>query len=142
MVHLHKTVSIAATPGEVWAVLGDLAATTEWLPGMAAAHMDGSTRICTMQDGSVIREEISDYSPERRAYTYRHVEVPMPVRDSSGTFTVDADGDRALVTLEADFEALDPAAEPELERMFGGSLEQALESLRRRVEEGLTWEAA
>ena len=142
MPRLHKIVSIAASPEDVWGVLGDLAATPEWLPGTASARMEGSTRVCAMQDGSEIREEIADYSPERRSYTYRHLQVPLPVRDSSGTFTVEADGRGAVVTLEASFEALDPAMESQLETMFGGALEQALESLRRRVEEGLTWEAA
>jgi hypothetical protein len=31
---------------------------------------------------------------------------------------------------------------PELERMFGDALETALASLRRRVEQGVSWQAA
>jgi uncharacterized protein YndB with AHSA1/START domain len=139
---LRKTISIAATPEDVWDVLGDLAATTEWLPGTVSAHMEGTIRVCAMADGNTIREEIHDYSPERRTYTYRHLEVPLPVRDSSGTFTVEPDDGAAVVVLDARFEPLDAAMEDELERMFGGALEQALESLRRRVEDGLRWQAA
>jgi uncharacterized protein YndB with AHSA1/START domain len=140
MPHLHKTISIDAPPDAVWAVLGDLAATPEWLPGTVAARMEAMTRICTTADGSEIREEIADYSPERRTYTYRHLKVPLPVRNSRGTFIVRADGsDDAVVVLDADFDALDPAMEREIEQMFGGALEQALESLRRRVEQGVTW---
>lgn len=142
MTRLHKTVSIAASPDDVWAVLGDLTATPEWLPGTATARMDGSIRVCTTHDGNDIREEIGDYSAERRTYAYRHLEVPLPVRDSTGIFRIKAAGTGAVVTLDAEFEALDPAMEAELERMFGGALEQALESLRRRVEDGVTWQAA
>jgi uncharacterized protein YndB with AHSA1/START domain len=143
MPHLHETISIDAPPDAVWAVLGDLAATPEWLPGTVAARMEAMTRICTTADGSEIREEIADYSPERRTYTYRHLEVPLPVRNSRGTFTVQADGsDHAVVVLDAEFDALDPAMESEIEQMFGSALEQALESLRRRVEQGVTWRAA
>lgn len=143
MPHLHKTVSIDASADAVWAVLGDLAATPEWLPGTVAARMEAMTRICITADGSEIREEIADYSHERRTYTYRHLELPLPVRNSHGTFTVRADGsDDAVVVLEADFDALDPAMEGEIEQMFGGALERALESLRRRVEQGVTWQAA
>lgn len=142
MTQLRKTISIDASPDDVWAVLGDLAATPEWLPGTVSAHMEDAIRICAMADGNTIREEISDYSPDRRAYTYRHLEVPLPVRDSSGTFTVDLEDGGAVVVLDVRYEALDPALEPQLENMLGGALEQALDSLRRRVEDGLTWQAA
>jgi uncharacterized protein YndB with AHSA1/START domain len=139
---LRKTISVDATPEDVWAVLGDLAATTEWLPGTVSARMEGPIRICSMADGSTIREEISGYSSERHTYAYRHLEVPLPVRDSSGTFTVEPERGGALVVLDVRYEPLDPEAAPELEAMFGGALEQALEALRRRVEDGLTWQAA
>lgn len=142
MAQLRKTISIDAPADAVWGMLGDLAATPEWLPGTVSARMDESIRICTTADGNTIREEISDYSPERRTYTYRHLEIPLSVRDSIGTFTVEAEGVGAVVVLDAAFEALDPEMEPKIERMFGDALEQALESLRRRLERGLTWQAA
>jgi uncharacterized protein YndB with AHSA1/START domain len=127
----------------VWEILGDLAATSEWNPGTVAARMEGSLRICDTADGQEVHEEISDYSPERRTYRFRHRRVPLPVQSSTGRFTVDAGaGGGAVVVLECDFEALDPALEAEIERMFGEALDQALESLRRRVERGVTWQAA
>jgi uncharacterized protein YndB with AHSA1/START domain len=141
MAHLRKTVSIAASPDAVWSVLGDLAATRDWNPGTVAARMEGSVRVCETADGGEIREEIRDYSSERRAYSFRHLQVPLPVASSSGAFSVvpGADGG-SVVALDAEFEPLDPAASPELERMLGGALEQALASLRRRVEEGRSWQ--
>jgi uncharacterized protein YndB with AHSA1/START domain len=143
MAHLRKTIAITASPESVWAVLGDLAATSEWLPGTVAARVEGSIRICQTADGGEIREEISEYSPERRTYRYRHIQVPLPVESSTGTFSVEAGtSGGAVVVLEAAFAALDPAMEAEIERMFGGALDQALESLRRRVEKGMFWQAA
>jgi uncharacterized protein YndB with AHSA1/START domain len=140
--HLRRTIDIAASPDAVWEVLGDLSATTEWLPGTVDSRMDGAVRTCVMADGNETREEISEYEPERRTYRYRHLQVPLPVSDSAGTFVVEAAGGGSTVVLEAEFQALDPAAEPELEAMFGGTLEQALESLRRRVEQGALWQTA
>jgi hypothetical protein len=65
------------------------------------------------------------------------------VRSSTGTFAVHAGaGGSAVVVLDAELDALDAAMEPDLERMFGDALEQALESLRRRVETGALWQAA
>jgi uncharacterized protein YndB with AHSA1/START domain len=143
MAHLHKTISIDASPEAVWDVLGALAATSEWLPGTVAARMDGTIRVCETADGNEIREEISDYSPERRSYRFRHLQVPLPVKNSTGKFAVDAGtSGGAIVVLEADFDALDPAMEAQIEHMFGGALDQALVSLRRRVEQGASWQAA
>jgi uncharacterized protein YndB with AHSA1/START domain len=142
MAHLHKRIRINASADDVWAVLGDLAATPEWLPGTTTARIEGPIRVCTTHEGAEIREEISGYSPESRSYTYRHLEMPLPIRHSRGTFTVQPVEAGSVVALEAEFEALDPAMETELERMFGGALDQALASLRRRVEDGLTWQAA
>jgi mxaD protein len=143
MTHLHKTISIAASPDAVWDVLGDLAATSEWNPGTIAARMEGAVRICDTADGHEIHEEISDYSAEQRTYRFRHRQVPLPVQSSTGTFAVHAGSDGgAVVVLDCDFEALDASFEADIERMFGDALERALESLRRRIEQGLSWQAA
>lgn len=141
MVQLRKSVAIDASPDDVWVVLGDLAATTEWLPGTVAARMEGSTRICTTADGFEIREEISDYAPETRSYRYRHLAIPLPVKDSSGSFTVEPRNGGAQVVLEAQFEALENVDEAQMGQMFGGALEQSLQALKRRVEEGQRWDA-
>ena len=143
MAHPRKTIAIDAPPEDVWAVLGDLAATSEWNPGTVAAHMQGSIRICETADGGKIREEIEDYSPEKRTYRFRHIQLPLPVKNSTRRFSVERNtAGGAMVVLEADFEALDPEMEPEIEQMFGGALDQALASLRRRVEQGISWQAA
>jgi uncharacterized protein YndB with AHSA1/START domain len=143
MARLRKSISIDASPEAVWAVLGDLAATTEWLPGTVSARMEGSVRVCSMADGNEVREEISDYSSELRTYRFRHIQVPLPIANSTGTFTVeDEEAGQARVVLDVSFDALDTATEGEVGRMFGGALEQSLESLRRRVETGRVWQAA
>lgn len=142
MVQLRNTVRIAATPDAVWEVLGDLAATTEWLPGTIAARMDGDIRTCTTADGFEIREHVSDYSPERRSYRFMHLALPLPVKNSSGVFTVEPANDAALVVLESSFEAVDPAQERTMSEMLNGALTQALGSLKRRVEQGTRWDAA
>src|SRR6266540_1215894 len=132
MTHLRNEIRISAPPDDVWAVLGDLTATDEWLPGTIAAHVEGAERLCRMTDGSEVREEIVDYAPDRHAFRFKQLQVPIPVEGSSGTFAVERADGGSVVVLESDFEPLDPAV-PE---MFDGALKQALESLRRRVEEG------
>lgn len=143
MTHLTTTIAVDAPPEAVWEVLGDLTATSEWIPGTVAARMEGAIRICDTADGGEIHEEISDYSPERRTFRFSHRRVPLPVASSSGTFTVHAAADGgAVVVLECDFEPREPALDGQLEAMLADALGGALVSLRRRVERGLTWQAA
>lgn len=142
MVELRNTIAIDASPEAVWDVLGDLGATDEWLPGIVAALMEGSTRICTTADGFEIREEISDYQPERRTFRYQHVQVPMPIENSGGSFVVEPDEDgSALVVLESSFEAVESAQEAQVGQMINRAFQQALESLKRRVEHRTRWNA-
>jgi uncharacterized protein YndB with AHSA1/START domain len=143
MVQLRNSIAIDATADAVWKVLGDLEATTEWLPGTVAARMDGQIRTCTTAEGLDIREEITDYSPERRSYRFKHLALPMPVANSGGTFIIEYGGNGASrFVLETSFEALDSAQEEQIAQMMDGALQQALESLKRRVEQGLRWDAA
>jgi uncharacterized protein YndB with AHSA1/START domain len=142
MVELRNTIAIDASPEAVWEVLGDLGATNEWLPGIVAARMEGSTRICTTADGFDIREEISGYEPEQRSFRYQHLQVPMPVENSGGSFVVEpGKNDGALVVLESSFEPADSGQEAEVGQLIEGAFQHALESLKRRVEQGVRWDA-
>src|SRR5688572_24276390 len=125
MVELRNTIAIDASPEAVWEVLGDLGATSEWLPGIVAARMEGSTRICTTADGFDIREEISDHEPEQRSFRYQHLQVPMPVENSRGSFAVEPDNGGALVVLESSFEAVDSAQEAQVAQLIEGAFQQA-----------------
>jgi len=141
--HLTNVIEINASPETVWAVLGDLAATPSWLPGTVSARVDGQTRICVIADGSEVHERISGFSAEARTYHWRHLRVPLPVRESQGTFTVTAcDAESCSVTLHAQFVPLDPASVAELAEVIDGAFRQSLEALRRYIEDGVRWNAA
>jgi uncharacterized protein YndB with AHSA1/START domain len=139
-----NTIDINAGAEEVWAVLADLPATRYWLPGVTEARMDGDVRVCRMADGQEVHERIGDVSAERRGYRFEHLRVPLPVRQSGGTFAVDpgSDPDTATVTLTTTFEPIDPAGASQLGEMIHGAFQQSLESLRRYVEDKLSWDAA
>ena len=141
---ISNSIDIKATPDEVWAVLADMPATRQWLPGVVAARMDGDLRICQMADGQQIHEKISDISAEQRRFRFEHVRVPLPVQHSGGTFTVTADPDprTATVTLRTTFEPLDPTSADRLTGMVHGAFQKSLESLRRFVENEIPWDAS
>jgi len=140
---LTNTIEIKATPGDVWAVLADMPATRRWLPGVVAAHLDGDVRICQTADGHEIHEKISEITAGHRSYRFEHLRVPLPVRNSGGTFTVAAGHDphTATVTLQSTFQPIDPASTGQLTEVIHTAFQQSLESLRRLIETGLTWDA-
>ena len=60
----------------------------------------------------------------------------MPVRNNKGKFAIEARGMNSVVVWDAQFEALDPAQEPQVAKMWEGAMNQFLESLRQLIERG------
>jgi mxaD protein len=128
------TVDIAATPDEVWAVLGDLTSVDKWIPGVTAVVRTDTGRRCTFADGHVQTEKILDYSPDTRSYRYVIDGAPLPVRDNTGRFSVEDVGEGVRVVWESSFVPLDPASADELARMWEPFLPQVLDNLKNLVE--------
>jgi uncharacterized protein YndB with AHSA1/START domain len=139
---IRNTVAIKASPDDVWAVLSDLPVTRQWLPGVVAARVDGDLRVCTMADGQEVHERISDLSDQARRFRFDHVRVPLPVKESGGTFTVSpGDGSGSIVVIETTFEPLDPTSVEQLTAGVRDAFQQSLESLRIYVDEKTAWDA-
>jgi len=139
-----NVIEISASPEAVWAVLADLPATRHWLPGVIRAHVDGDVRVCQMADGQEVHERITDVSADHRRYRFEHLRVPLPVRQSSGTFAVtpSATPDTAVVTLTTSFEPLDPTGIEQLADIIERAYQRSLESLRRYLETKQPWDAS
>jgi uncharacterized protein YndB with AHSA1/START domain len=136
MPRIDNEIVIERRPEEVWAVLGDLVAVTEWVPGVASARVEGTRRICTMEEGAEIHEEISDVSDDERRYRYRQTVHPLGFERSEGTLAVEADGDgRSRVVWNAEVEFPDAGTEaqflPMLEQGYAGALQQLKETVER-----------
>jgi hypothetical protein len=113
------------------------------------ADTHGRIRVCPPSptpspSGPANHERISDISPDQRSYRFQHLRVPLPVRQSAGTFTVTTgpDADTATVTLTTTFEPIDPTGATQLADMVHGAFQQSLESLRRFIEDDLPWHNA
>jgi mxaD protein len=129
------TIDIDATPDQVWAVLGDIASVDRWIPGVASVTVDGTTRVCTFEDGHTQDERILDYSPHTRSYRYHIEGAPLPVTDNTGSFSIEENGSRSRVVWESSFEPLDPAMAIQLAEMWEPYLPMTLDNLRRLVED-------
>jgi hypothetical protein len=98
------------------------------------AKVEGMKRVCVNTEGVEIHEDIRDYSNEKRSFSYIHTQVPLPVRNSRGKFTVEADGAASQVVWDSEFDVLDSTQEADVTRMIDEYYKQTLESLRKRIE--------
>src|SRR5688500_17652684 len=103
------TIDIAATPDQVWQVLGDLTSVDRWIPGVTAVTRTDAGRVCTFADGHTQNEQILDYSPQTYSYRYVIDGAPLPVTDNTGGFAVQAADGHARVVWESSFAPIDPA---------------------------------
>lgn len=134
MPSFRHTIDIAATPEQVWQVLGDVTSVDRWIPGVTAVTRTDTGRVCTFADGHVQDERILDYSPQTRSYRYVIAGAPLPVRDNIGGFAVeDADG-HARVIWESSFVPVDPATAEQVAAMWEPFLPMVLANLKHLVE--------
>jgi uncharacterized protein YndB with AHSA1/START domain len=130
-----RTIEIAASPERVWETVGDVMSVDQWIPGVTAVTPSDGGRVCTFDDGHVQHEQILDYSPRTRSFRYRIEGAPLPVRDNTGSFTVEDANGQARVVWESSFVALDPAMESGLAEMWEPYLPIVLSNLRRLIED-------
>jgi hypothetical protein len=133
MPKIHTEVTIDRPADDVWAVLGDLP-NVDWVPGIAAARMDGDRRICTMEDGSEIHEEI-ELADEQRMFHYTQVVHPLLER-SEGRVAVEPRDAGARVAWDAELEFADEAQEQQFMPMLEQGYGMAMESLKTYLERG------
>ena len=130
---IRNDVSISRPPDEVWALLRDLDAVTEWVPGIAEARVEGTRRICTTADGDEIQEEI-ELDDARRRYAYSQPVHPLGLNTSRGVLSVTGNGAGTRVAWESELEFADPAQEAQVMPLLEQGYAGALESLKRRLE--------
>ena len=131
---IHKDVTIARPPDDVWALLRDLAAAPEWVPGITDARVEGTRRICTTAEGAEIHEEI-ELDDTRRTYAYTQPVHPLRFKASRGTLAVTGNGKGSHVAWDAEVEFADPAQEAQLLPLLEQGYGATLEGLRRRLEQ-------
>jgi hypothetical protein len=127
MATVRREVIVDRPADAVWARVEDPLAIADWFPGMAAAEMDGNTRMITTETGIPFPEEIVTVDPILRRFQYR-LTLPV-VRFHLGTVDVfDLGDDRSLVSYSTD---CDPDA---MALIIGGATGNALKELKRQLE--------
>jgi uncharacterized protein YndB with AHSA1/START domain len=131
---IDNDIAIARPPDEVWAVLGDLAAVPRWVPGVASARIEGTRRICVLEDGGEIHEEIAGFSDEKRSYAYTQHVHPLGFERSEGTLAVQANGNGSVVRWRAEVELANPSQERQILPMLDEGYAAALARLKEVAE--------
>ena len=111
-------VTVAASPDEVWAKVGDFGGVDKFFPGIESFRVEGDDRVIGMF-GMEIRERLISRDEATRTISYSVVEG-VPIESHTATISVEADGDGSKVTWAYDVE---PA---EMAPIFGDTYKGAL----------------
>lgn len=136
---IERSAVLAATPDEVWAVIGDFGGLATWHPHVppstlepgADAETPGAVRVFALDGAVVARERLLDRDPGTRSYRYVLLDpVALPVSGYVASLAVRPHPDGAEVRWSAAYRAPDGVV-PQVESVFGDSTYAAgLEALR------------
>ena len=141
MVHVFETITLNASPDDVWAAIGDFGALHSWHPMVDTCAMRdgapsdgiGNVRELVLANGAPVVESLKDRSEDGRTYSYDFVEVPFPITNYLSTIRVrrgDEDG-KAVVEWESNFDT-PSEAETELTDVITGVYTSGLGALNEK----------
>ena len=127
---VRRSVDLAASPREVWAVVGDFQALDAWHPAIAASRREAAGdleyRHLTTTDGAEITEQLLEQGPHH--YRYRINSGPLPVEHYEARVEVDSRDGGSRVIWSSSFT---PTA-PNAEEVIAGIYEAGLDALKAR----------
>lgn len=109
MPRITETATIGMDPETLWNEIGEFGSVGDWHPMLESTETrgqgQGAVRIAHAKAGGDQVERLQTLDPERHLYRYTMESSPMPVRDYSGEFRIDAAGSAAsTVVWSARFE--------------------------------------
>ncbi len=142
MVHIQKSLVISASANDVWAIVGDFDRINEWHPAVLTNEDEdddeGHVRILGLLGGTKkMKERLVEMNEDEMIYTYTIVDGPLPVRDFTGTISVDASMDESgtsIFTWVAQFEPRD-TTEADATAVMTGYFETGLKGLKKIFDE-------
>lgn len=120
-------VTIARSPEDVWALVGDFGGLGDWMPGIESCELDGDVRkLQTM--GMEIHEQLVERDETDRRISYTIVQSPMPLEHHLATLTVTPEGNGSR--LEWAYEVLPD----EMAAAFGPVYEGSIKAVKEHLE--------
>lgn len=140
-VQVKEEVLLAATPAQVWAVIGDYAGLASWHPAVAKTgivqgknNQRGAVREVETRDGARLIESLQRMQPGR-SMTYRIVESPLPVSDYQSTLSVQAQGKGSRVIWKSRFNAINSPEmdDAKVKALVAGIYRAGFDGLKERL---------
>jgi carbon monoxide dehydrogenase subunit G len=130
-----ESISINATPEQVWRIGGDVAHVSDWVPVLESSYLDGDIRHAVFAGGGgSARERIVEIDDVARFYVYEYLDGPLALESYVSRFAVEAeDGGCARVTWSSELSAGTPEVEAELAAAISGIYAAALAELAVRA---------
>lgn len=122
-----ESINIAATPDQVWSVVGDVPNISSWLPFIEASRSEGDYRMCVSKAGP-LRERILVRDDETRRCEYTILEAPMDIEFIHATLQVSSDDDGSCVEWST------TVTPDELAEAFAPIYREGLENMKRQLE--------
>ncbi|MCP4965498.1 MAG: SRPBCC family protein [bacterium] len=122
-----ESIEIAASPDRVWAVVGDVANISGWLPFIEESKIEGEYRQCQSMAG-LLRERILARDDAGRTYDYTILDAPMEIEFIHATVAVTETADGARV----DWSTL--VTPDGLAEAFAPIYREGLENLKQQIE--------
>ncbi|GLK67998.1 SRPBCC family protein [Hansschlegelia plantiphila] len=141
-----ETVTIAAEPAKVWAVVKDFGALQSWHPDVAKSTLDGTDRTVTLKKGGEFKEGLDATDDAGMEIDYRlsgDAGEALPVSSYSVSIKVAPKDGGSQVTWEGRFYRADTNNEPEEGKDDAAAvagmtefLKTGLEGLKKKIEAG------
>jgi uncharacterized protein YndB with AHSA1/START domain len=128
-VTIRHHVRVRRPAAAVWDLVGDPARLHEWFPGLSGCTVDGTTRIITTRAGLPLPEEILENDPLQRRLRYR-ITAPLFAFHQGTVDVIDLEDGTCLAVYTT---VCDP---PTMALVIGGGTREALDELKRQMEEG------
>lgn len=117
---VHESVTIHASPKDVWAKVKDFDGLNTWHPAVASDKIVagtnntvGAERLLTLQDGGTINEKLTGFDDRHHRFGYSILKGVLPVSDYTSTLVVKAAGKgRSKVTWSGMFKRKHVGAKP------------------------------
>ncbi|MEG0883787.1 MAG: SRPBCC family protein [Janthinobacterium sp.] len=136
MAHTTTSIDIAATPAQVWQLIGGFNSLPDWLPYILSSTLSDGGRIRHLANpaGEVIVEQLEAYDNTARCYSYSILQAPFPATDYLSTLQVDPLAGRAgaRVTWSGRFAPVG-VSEQEVTDLFHGIYVAGLEALQQSL---------
>jgi hypothetical protein len=145
VIRVFRSTVIPASVERVWAIVRDFNALPVWLPAAVRSEIEGGIDPATIgcirrvvaDDGSIVRQRLTELSDAEHRCSYALLSASYPMRDYTATFQLRpvTDVDHCYMTWFGDFN-VDPEQEADTvrfvgDKVFGGAFARLASLLTR-----------